>query len=456
MRYTIFFFFLLFFSCKKKIAQSFLEIRAEGKQTHSKVVSLSAQDILGNNQRIPIQEGKSITQLTNFTFPQIFIYSTGFFEFNPIFVRNNKLHLNIVKDTILSTDTLLSKESSFIKHLDVIFSFLGKTTDGKTWWKDKKDYNRSVKLFSIYYKNQLFYVDSIFAKSYYRQDFQDFIRKELKLNYFSSMLEPFIYGNLDSNSTKYIESVYLLKDSIINLLDLKKGVHHAEKQIVYDYNKFLCRNWIGSTKQFKIQWDTAQAVFKGETKEYLLFKLILDNFNDVRNNLDIYKNKIRNPIYTYYLDSLSKKNNYVFGSSELNQIVFDTLQKAKLFSDILKENKGNLIYVDFWASWCVPCRKEMSFYKDLQYFFDNNKINVIFMSIDTDEQAWKRGIEKTQTKRYFHYMLPAKSALHQLINLSEIPRYILISKNGKLIEINAPRPSQKELLLKQLKIIQKQ
>lgn len=453
MRYLFLIYLLLLFSCQKKYSQSFLELKTVDKPVESKVISLSGENIFGDNIRILIKPGTNIQTIPYVNTPQIFLYAPDFFVFAPLFIRTKKLEVTVTKDTVISTDTVLLKESKFMKELDVRFNFLGKIGEDMTGWKNKKDYDLLFKRLSSSYKYQLSYVDSIFAVSNYHQDYQSFIRKELRLQYYNSMMETFIYAELDSISDKYIQSLYALKDSIIDLIDTKKGVHNLEKYIVYVYNKFLCRKFVNTPIEFAAQWDTARVVFKNESRDYVLFKLIRDNFFNIRRDVYKYKNEIKNPIFKHFIDSTQEMNNHVFNKNEVKQVLFDSLNNSITLSEILKENKGRMIYIDFWASWCAPCRREMTLYKELNHIFDKNDVNVIFISIDEDKSAWKTSIRKTQTQDYKHYLLPSNSALHKLTNLIEIPRYIIIDKNGKIVDNNAPKPSEKKLLFKQIETV---
>src|SRR5690606_9220013 len=60
------------------------------------------------------------------------------------------------------------------------------------------------------------------------------------------------------------------------------------------------------------------------------------------------------------------------------------------FEEILKNQKGKVVLVDFWASWCVPCIKEMPFMKDLKSLYKKDEFQVIEISIDKDYAAWER------------------------------------------------------------------
>jgi thiol-disulfide isomerase/thioredoxin len=121
----------------------------------------------------------------------------------------------------------------------------------------------------------------------------------------------------------------------------------------------------------------------------------------------------------------------------------DAKGKEKTFDEVVKEFKGKVVYVDFWASWCPPCRGEMPHSKALHEQFKDNK-NVVFLYItfDRTEEAWKNGIDKMAIKGYHWY--PSEKQRQDIVQkfgVSGIPRYMLIDKKGSIVNQDANRPS---------------
>lgn len=112
------------------------------------------------------------------------------------------------------------------------------------------------------------------------------------------------------------------------------------------------------------------------------------------------------------------------------------------FNDIIAKYKGKVIYLDFWASWCGPCRKEMPFSSNMKKQLAGKDVVFVYISSDQDAAKWEGMIKQLQITGD-HYL--ASGAVHQeynqVLNVKTIPRYVIIDREGKIVNANAPRPS---------------
>lgn len=114
------------------------------------------------------------------------------------------------------------------------------------------------------------------------------------------------------------------------------------------------------------------------------------------------------------------------------------------------------MYLDVWASWCNPCKKEMAYYPLILNELSQKNIKPIFISIDDNKTSWKKSIEKLNITHYEHYCISNKDDFFiKLFDIQTIPRYIIINEKGEIIDANAPRPSEKELLFKRIETMRK-
>ena len=103
----------------------------------------------------------------------------------------------------------------------------------------------------------------------------------------------------------------------------------------------------------------------------------------------------------------------------------------------LSDFKGKKVLLEFWASWCVPCIKNIP---KLKKFADNNpQVHILAISLDDNKEDWKKAIH-THNFSFVTHVSELKgtgsdiSSLH--FNVKSIPRAILIDEDGKLEELD--------------------
>ncbi len=111
----------------------------------------------------------------------------------------------------------------------------------------------------------------------------------------------------------------------------------------------------------------------------------------------------------------------------------------------LSDFKGKVIYIDVWATWCGPCKREIPHLQTLETVFHGKNVEFISISTDRDLNAWKNFVSKeSMSGLQLHQSDKQEESMSYLYMVNSIPRFILIDKNGNLVSSDAPRPSSGE------------
>jgi thiol-disulfide isomerase/thioredoxin len=116
----------------------------------------------------------------------------------------------------------------------------------------------------------------------------------------------------------------------------------------------------------------------------------------------------------------------------------------------LDDFKGKVVYIDFWASWCGPCRKMMPYSKQLHEQLtekQSKQLVFLYISIDADQASWRSSVKALEIQGV-NVISPGNwsSEACKYFQINSIPRYMILDKKGEIVEFNAPRPSDESLM----------
>ncbi len=96
------------------------------------------------------------------------------------------------------------------------------------------------------------------------------------------------------------------------------------------------------------------------------------------------------------------------------------------------ELTGKVVYVDFWASWCAPCRRSFPWMKTLQTKYADKGLQIITVNVDRDAEAAKTFL--AETKAPFKVIYDARGELAKLFELQAMPTSYVFGRDGNFRE----------------------
>ncbi|MBS1639549.1 MAG: TlpA family protein disulfide reductase [Bacteroidetes bacterium] len=258
--------------------------------------------------------------------------------------------------------------------------------------------------------------------------------------------------------TKYnlLNKFYLERIDELNSIN---NIYELEA-IAIEFNKVLSEvlplpiTKLKTAEEFNKCYELIKINFKNLSKDYFLSRLL---YYANKNRIFISEEKLN----SYYSECYNKefkdlvkklynsKENQISNSNAINTNLVLTLNGKKTvdITNVINKHKGKIIVLDFWASWCAPCIEEIPYVKKLLTEYNKHNVAFIQITFDKEIQPWQKTIYSQKLTEIENYKI-INSINPEIINkynINSIPRYMLIDKDGKIIDADAPRPSDPKL-----------
>jgi thiol-disulfide isomerase/thioredoxin len=184
---------------------------------------------------------------------------------------------------------------------------------------------------------------------------------------------------------------------------------------------------------------------------------IVDGF---KKNLKLIHEVIREPfIYNSLYDYYIRTDRYINNPEIPTNLALQKIEGTsieEMCKKILSDNKGKVIYIDCWATWCAPCKKAMPDSKRLMARMKDKDVSFIYICIDSEEKIWKRLLAEYSINEGQHILLNKQQSekFRDVMNINGVPCYILLNTKGQIVEkgfnLHPGEKSTEEKILKLL------
>lgn len=135
------------------------------------------------------------------------------------------------------------------------------------------------------------------------------------------------------------------------------------------------------------------------------------------------------------LERLEKLKSVAVGQKFIDLDLTDVKGKPGKLSDYV--GKGKVVLIDFWASWCPPCRRETPKLVELYRQYKDKGFEIVGVSFDSKQEAWEKGIKDLGiTWPQLSDLKGWKSIATSVYYVNSIPHTIIVDKDGIIVARN--------------------
>lgn len=195
----------------------------------------------------------------------------------------------------------------------------------------------------------------------------------------------------------------------------------------------ISKHFTGRDKEFLLAYRLIRLIREGKLSVKIAGNLV--NEYSVNYPQSPYKAKLAE----YYQNGVNAKN----ASASKNTVIVNNKGEKLSWAKLIADNKGKIVYVDLWASWCAPCKAEMPSSQVLRKQYANKSIVFIYLSLDEKSADWKSSATSLNLPAENSFLIEGdfEAKLARDLKITSIPRYLLINKSGQIVLSDAPRPS---------------
>jgi peroxiredoxin len=219
------------------------------------------------------------------------------------------------------------------------------------------------------------------------------------------------------------DSINTIKDEVSRkILERKCELIDAKYELLSEQINEIKFDFVRSHPQSFLSADLLFTLDKNEA-------ISLDSLNGLFNGLD---STVQNSFWGEEIkkDILKKENNKI-GAIAPDFTFIDIENRTRKLSEF----KGKCVVLDFWASWCTPCRKAFPHLKSVFQKYHDQGFEVIAISIDREKTMWLKAIKEDQTEAWNHSIIGTETNEADVAKkyfFSAIPRQYLIDKDGRI------------------------
>jgi len=287
----------------------------------------------------------------------------------------------------------------------------------------------------------------------------ELIKKIKQSQYYSHIISPEALLKFCNNFIQLDDGIYnpIIRRCYLNPVIYSeyfslKALAGSNKRL---YDPLSDTTIISNSQRLSVSADFINYLFisdilvKENCMGYLLYNIFkIAPFALKKNDLEYFQATFPESLYMPSFKDFTMVKGAGYELSEYINFIDSTGKKFKSIQELIAYNKNHVIIIDLWASWCIPCRMEFKKNPFLDSIVAKYRIKKLYISYDyrNMKELWMNTISYYSLKGDHVMAGPElqediKSVIFKEEPVS-LPRYILVSKNGEIVNTDMYRPSE--------------
>jgi len=195
--------------------------------------------------------------------------------------------------------------------------------------------------------------------------------------------------------------------------------------------------------RIRSNYEYRKSIFKGNVSDYQLTAFLSDMIGDVTDDpefintlIEDYKATCKTPEYVAIIEKIHSRAEEIATGKPAPDFTLNDMDGRAVSLSALK---GKVVFIDFWATWCVPCIASMPKTHELMAPF-KDRDDIVFLNVNIQDETarWKNFVTKEKMPGVNLFADKDQSdLLFKNFNFSGIPHFVLIDKEGNIMDANA-------------------
>lgn len=291
------------------------------------------------------------------------------------------------------------------------------------------------------YRGRLSIIDSCNKKHGLSNEYVHFMSQVVlyRYLYFSLLGYQLMHApDLPASLQKYVDDPSLQNDSLVGNINMYRAFYLTLNRYQASRNK--------KNADAADEIENAVRTLHGKTKDNVIMSIVHAELQQKKADKTLLTAFYKNCTDSGYVRKINGMAMVFDKSDSQNTMLISLGDKKTSFETLLKSMAGKTVVVDFWASWCAPCLKELPSYRALMQKTIGKPVAYIFLSMDDDAGNWKKSAASFKDfmneSNSFVIVNGTSSPLSKKYSISTIPRIMIFNEKGDVSYLKAPGASE--------------